>query len=292
MNIGCFALVEPFASLERQFERLHEMGIQYADLTDSHNGGSLGVEYGFTASVSLDTHPAKVRALAADAGITLTSVCAHANLLDPVSPDIYSTFEIIKAIRLAASLDIRHVITTEGDPKTEFGHNLTPEQRIFAIRERLYMPILWAEELGVELLLEPHGIVTDNVDAMAELLECLGHPETLGICLDTGNSWLGGTDPIDYIQRFPQRIKHVHWKDLGSEWVPRRGSVFGCGMATIPLGDGEVDIPGIVKALLEVGFDGDTTLEIAGAESVRLSRDRLKQWIEQAASRLEVSRVD
>jgi sugar phosphate isomerase/epimerase len=63
-------------------------------------------------------------------------------------------------------------------------------------------------------------------------------------------------------------------------------------MATIPLGDGEVDIPGIVKALLEVGFDGDTTLEIAGAESVQLSRDRLKQWIEQAASRLEMSRMD
>lgn len=292
MNIGCFALVQPFATIARQFQALREMGIDYADLTDSHNGGSLGVEYGFTASVSLDTHPAKIRALAAETGITLTSVCAHANLLDPISPDIYSTFEIIKAIRLAASLGIRHVITTEGDPKTEFGHSLTPEQRIFAIRERLYTPILWAEELDVELLIEPHGIVTDNVDSMADLLDYLGHRDTIGICLDTGNSWLGGADPIDFIRRFPKRIKHVHWKDLGSEWVSRRGSIFGCGMATIALGNGEVDVPGIVKALLEDGFDGDTTLEIAGADNVLLSRDRLRQWIAQCETRPEMSRAE
>jgi inosose dehydratase len=290
MNIGCFALVEPFAPLARQFKALREMGIDYADLTDSHNGGSLGVEYGFTASVSLDTHPAKIRAMACEAGITLTSVCAHANLLDPISPDIYSTFEIIKAIRLAASLGIRHVITTEGDPKTEFGHSLTPDQRIFAIRERLYTPILWAEELGVELLLESHGIVTDNVDAMAELLDCLGHPDTIGICLDTGNSWLGGSDPVDHIRRFPGRIKHVHWKDMPASCEAIRGKQFGCGMSTIPLGSGVVHLRGVVRALVEDGFDGDTTLEIAGAENVKCSLERLKSWIVEAQS-AQYSRV-
>ncbi len=80
MIIGCFALVEPFSPVKRQFEAIREMGIEYADLTDNHNGGMLGVEYGFTASVSLDSHPAKIRELADDTGITLTSVCAHANL--------------------------------------------------------------------------------------------------------------------------------------------------------------------------------------------------------------------
>ncbi|MCG8702007.1 MAG: hypothetical protein MI922_28390, partial [Bacteroidales bacterium] len=86
MKVGCFALVEPFSPMERQFAAIAEMGIKYADLTDSHNGGQLGVEYGFTASISLDSHPQKIRAMAEKAGITLTSVCAHANLLDPTSP--------------------------------------------------------------------------------------------------------------------------------------------------------------------------------------------------------------
>jgi sugar phosphate isomerase/epimerase len=42
MIIGCFALVEPFAPMQRQFQAIREMGIRYADLTDNHNGGMLG----------------------------------------------------------------------------------------------------------------------------------------------------------------------------------------------------------------------------------------------------------
>ncbi len=31
--------------------------------------------------------------------------------------------------------------------------------------------------MGFDLLIEPHGIVSDSVDATTELLERLGHPE-------------------------------------------------------------------------------------------------------------------
>jgi len=278
MKIGCFALVEPFRSLERQFQAIKEMGISCADLTDNHQGGMLGVEYGFAASVSLDSHPAKIRDLAASAGIELTAFCAHANLLDPPSPDIYSTNEIIKAIRLAALLGIKDVITTEGDPKTVFGEHLTRGEQIFAMVEKLRSPVQWAAELGVKLLLEPHGRVTDTIDGMAAVLDKLDHPETVGICLDTGNSWLGGAEPLDYVKTFGKRIQHVHWKDMPESWLPKRGKIFGCGMAVIPLGDGVVGIPAVVKALKKTGFNGTTTLEIAGAENVKISAQRLRQW--------------
>jgi inosose dehydratase len=223
--------------------------------------------------VSLDSHPAKIRKMAEQAGVRMSAFCAHANLLDPPSPDIYSTNQIIKAIRLAHELGIQHVITTESDPKTDFAHCLTHEQRIFAIRERLYEPICWAEELGIELLLEPHGVVTDDVDSMAELLDLLGHDETVGICLDTGNSW------VEYVRRFPTRIMHVHWKDMSKEWLPKRGRLFGSGMATIALGDGVVNVQEVVQALLAAGFTGDTTLESAGVENVKRSVERLHVWM-------------
>ncbi|MHC4187243.1 MAG: sugar phosphate isomerase/epimerase family protein [Planctomycetota bacterium] len=276
--VGCFALIEPFRSIADQFRLIREMGIEYADLTDNHNGGMLGVEYGFTASVSLDIHPAKIREMAESNGITLTSVCAHANLLDPPSPDIYGTNEIIKAIKLAHFLGIKHVITTEGDPKTEFGHSLSEKEQLFTICEKLYAPVRWAEELGVELLLETHGVVTDSVERMGQLLDALGHEQAVGLCLDTGNSWLGGAEPLDYVKTFGKRIKHVHWKDMAAEWEDRRGEIYGCGMATIPLGDGVVDIKAIVKALKDIGFAGATTLEVAGAENVKLSLKRLYEW--------------
>ena len=278
MKIGCFALVEPFRSLERQFQAIKEMGISCADLTDNHQGGMLGVEYGFAASVSLDSHPAKIRDLAASAGIELTAFCAHANLLDPPAPDVYGTNEIIKAIRLAALLGIKDVITTEGDPKTPFGEDLTRSEQIFAMVEKLRSPVQWAAELGVKVLLEPHGRVTDTIDGMAAVLEKLGHPETVGICLDTGNSWLGGAEPLDYVKTFGKRIQHVHWKDMPESWLPKRGKIYGCGMGVIPLGDGVVGIPAIVKALKQSGFDGATTLEIFGEENVKLSAKRLSEW--------------
>lgn len=278
MKIGCFALVEPFSPMERQFAAISEMGIKYADLTDNHNGGMLGVEYGFTASLSLDSNPEKIRKMIDAAGITLTSVCAHANLLDPASPDRYGTTEIIKAIRLANLLGIKHVITTEGDPKTAFGENLTKEQRVFSICEKLYEPLQWAGELDIELLIEPHGIVTDSIDGMGEILNTLGCEKNLGICLDTGNSWLGGTEPMDFVKEFGPKIKHVHWKDMPEDMIEKRGTMFGCGMAIIPLGDGVVGIDKIAKELVKIGFDGYTTLEIAGPDNVKKSVERLNEW--------------
>lgn len=278
MIIGCFALMEPFAPMRRQFECIRELGIDYADLTDNHNGACLGAEYQFTASFSLDSHPGDILDMVNEFGLTLTSVCAHANLLDPASPSRYGTAQIIRAIQLAKALGVSQVITTEGDPKTAFGHDLTLEQKIFSVSEKLYEPIRWAEQLGVELLLEPHGELTDTVEGMTRLLDAVGHEKTVGVNLDTGNSWLGGGDPHAFVSTFGSRIRHVHWKDMPAEMESQRGTVFGCGMATIPLGDGVVEIEALVKELLAAGFDGPTTLEVAGPDNVKQSFERLQAW--------------
>lgn len=278
MIIGCFALVQPFSPMRRQFELIRSLGIDYADLTDNHNGATLGTEYGFSASFSLDSHPATILGMAREFNLTLTSVCAHANLLDPAAPDRYGTHQIIQAIKLAHFLGVRQVITTEGDPRTDFGHQLTEDQRLFSIREKLHEPIRWAEQLGLELLLEPHGILTDTVKGMSRILDALGHEQTVGVNLDTGNSWLGGGEPLEFVKVFGRRIKHVHWKDMPADMIPQRGKLFGCGMGLIPLGDGVVGIEAIVRELKRGGFDGPTTLEVAGEAAVRASAQRLREW--------------
>jgi inosose dehydratase len=278
MKIGCFALMEPFTPMRRQFEVIRSMGFDYADLTDNHDGATLGTEYGFAASFSLDSHADDILGMVNEFKLTLTSVCAHANLLDPASPARYGTAEIIKAIKLAHFLGVNQVITTEGDPKTDFGHHLTDDQRVFSVAEKLYEPVRWAKKLGIELLLEPHGILTDTVPGMRKLLDVLGHPETVGINLDTGNSWLGGGDPHEFVKVFGKRIKHVHWKDMPRAMEAQRGKQFGCGMGLIPLGDGVVGIEQLVKELKAIGFDGPTTLEVAGADAVKTSAERLRKW--------------
>ena len=53
MKIGCFALIQPFSPMRRQFELIHELGFDYADLTDNHDGATLGHEE--TVGINLDT---------------------------------------------------------------------------------------------------------------------------------------------------------------------------------------------------------------------------------------------
>jgi inosose dehydratase len=66
---------------------------------------------------------------------------------------------------------------------------------------------------------------------------------------------------------FKDKIHHVHWKDLGTEWEPKRGTVFGCGFSTIALGDGVVDIKGVCEVLKDADI-ASSTLEIIGSEDI------------------------
>lgn len=82
---------------------------------------------------------------------------------------------------------------------------------------------------------------------------------------------------IEMISKLGDKIEHVHWKDLPEEYIEQRGKIFGCGMALIPLGTGVIGIEEIYKELLKIGFDGYTTLEVAGEEAVKGSYEFLKK---------------
>ncbi|HEX3806642.1 MAG TPA: sugar phosphate isomerase/epimerase family protein [Gaiellaceae bacterium] len=274
MKIGCFALIDPFSVLEHQLQRIAGLGFDRADVTDNGDGAVLGVHFGFTAVASLDANPYDLARMFEAHGLTITSYCAHANLLDPTAPWRYGTSQIIKAVRAAATIGIPHVITTDGDPTTPFGEQLTPDQALFTIAEKLYEPLRVAADHGVKILLEPHGPVTGSIDKLEQLLELCDSP-ALALNLDTGNLWLAGDEPVDMVRRLGGLIEHVHWKDVPEEMAAERGTRFGFGMSTIALGTGLVDIAGTAAALAEIGFDGDTTLEIAGDEAVLASRHYL-----------------
>jgi len=228
MNVGCFALIEPFESLSHQLKKIAKMGFKYADITDSHPGASIGRDAGFTAQVSLDDNPYDIKRLFERYDLTIPTFYAHARLLDPSIPSRYSTSEIMKAIKVSALMGIPYVITTEGEPHTEWGKKLTYNQMVFVIAEKLYEPLKLADDLGIMILLEPHGPITDSIKGIKDVINMLDEPKSLGINLDTGNSWLGGTDPLDFAKVLKDNIKHVHWKDIPSEWVSRRGLAFGC----------------------------------------------------------------
>lgn len=267
MNIGVFLLIEPFASVEVQLKRAKEMGFKHADITDTNAGGSMLGTAGFSPTVSLDENPFEVKRLFEKYGIEPSTVCAHGGLLEPSNPGTYGTAEIMKAVKFAAAIGVKDVVTTDTDPRSDWAKGLSDAERIFVMAEKLHAPVKMAADYGVRILLEPHGPVTDTIDGIQGVMDRLGNPDSLGVNLDTGNSWLGGADPVEMAKVFRDKIHHVHWKDLGAEWEEKRGTIFGCGFSTIALGDGVINIRGVCEALQGAPAE-HSTLEIIGSEEI------------------------
>ncbi len=277
MNIGVFLLIEPFASVEVQLQRAREMGFAHADITDTNAGGSMLGTAGFSPTVSLDENPFEVKRLFEKYGITPTTVCAHAGLLEPSNPGTYGTSEIMKAIKFAAAIGITEVVTTDTDPRSPWALSLSYAEQVFIMAEKLCVPVQMAADYGVHILLEPHGPVTDTIKGLQDVFDRLGNPAALGVNLDTGNAWLGGADPVEMARVFKDKIHHIHWKDLGAEWEAKRGTEFGCGFSTIALGDGVIDIRGVCDVLRDAGIVSSTLEIIGDADTLKRSKAYLER---------------
>ena len=122
----------------------------------------------------------------------------------------------------------------------------------------------YAADRGFASTLHPHtGTMVERRDDVRRVLD----GTEMSLCLDTGHLLLGGTDPAELARQAPDRIGHVHLKDV-SQLVARRvadGEIsYAQGVANglyQPLGRGDVDIAGVVEALSGHGYDGWYVLE-------------------------------
>lgn len=267
MDIGVFLLIEPFASVEMQLQKAKEMGFNCADITDTGTGVTMLGTAGFSPVVSLEENPHDIKRLFDKYGIKISTVCAHANLLDPSTPALYGTKEIMRAVQFAAAIGVTEVITTDNEPHSEWAKKTSFDQKVFTCAEKLMAPSKLAADYGVRILLEPHGPVTDTIEGIQGVFDLLGNPDSVGFNLDTGNSWLGGSDPVEMAKVFKDKIHHIHWKDLGEEWIEKRGTQFGCGFSTIAIGDGIIDIKGVCDVLKDSNIES-STLEIVGSPEI------------------------
>lgn len=121
-----------------------------------------------------------------------------------------------------------------------------------------------AAERGVLACLHPHvGTVVETGDEVRRVLDgCAA-----GLCLDTGHLLIGGTDPAALAAAVPGRVAHVHLKDVDRALAAavRAGAVtyteaVAKGMYR-PLGQGDVDVAGIVDTLEAAGYAGWYVME-------------------------------
>ena len=121
-----------------------------------------------------------------------------------------------------------------------------------------------AASVGVLACLHPHvGTMVETSEDVRRLLDGSGIP----LCLDTGHLLVGGTDPAELARDVPDRIVHTHLKDVDdalAQQVRAKKITYTeavrAGMYR-PLGQGDVDIAGIVAALEGRGYQGWYVME-------------------------------
>jgi inosose dehydratase len=89
----------------------------------------------------------------------------------------------------------------------------------------------------------------------------------VGLCVDTGHLVVGGGDPVAITLAHPERVEHVHLKDVDAAMAARVRSgetTFGAAVRDgmfRPVGPGAVDGAALVRALEAAGYDGWYVLE-------------------------------
>ncbi len=140
----------------------------------------------------------------------------------------------------------------------------------------------YAAQYGITMLTENHGYFMNGADRVLRLVEQVGR-DNFGLLLDVGNFICVDECPTVAVKKCARYAKMVHLKDfyvrnaaggapfgrmvasgIGGGWFPTasgtamlRGAI---------LGQGDLDLPAILRYVREAGYDGDISLEFEGME--------------------------
>lgn len=120
------------------------------------------------------------------------------------------------------------------------------------------------EAHGLRVALHPHyGTLIESAAQVARILDSSDVP----LCIDTGHLLVGGADPVEVARQAGGRVAHVHLKDVDAALaarVRRRELTYHDAVARglyRPLGEGDVDVAGVLRLLEQGGYGGWYVLE-------------------------------
>jgi inosose dehydratase len=162
-----------------------------------------------------------------------------------------------------AMSEARMAVAGRADPKR---HGMDDRQWDHAVRV-LTKVAAACRELGLSTAFHHHaGTFVETPDEIARLCESID-PDLIGLCLDTGHYFYGGGDPVEAVQKYGSRIRHLHLKDVQQQVLEEvreknlgfldavRHGVF------CELGQGVIDFPQVVEALMSSGYSGWAIVE-------------------------------
>lgn len=162
------------------------------------------------------------------------------------------------------------ILADEGSPElllnpARTGDDLALDADQWALAaQRLARAVDLARTRGLSASFHPH--ISTYVESAWEVDRLLDTTD-VSLTLDIGHMALAGADPITCVHDWSSRIDHVHIKDARIDVLQRakdeRRADFDAWWADVcvPLGTGDVDIDGVLAALVEHSYDGWLVVE-------------------------------
>jgi len=176
-----------------------------------------------------------LRALLQETGLALIGVYSGANF---IYPDILADelWRIEHAAQLAAEFGAEHLVVGGGGVRATG----IRDEDYDRLADGLEAVVTLSRKYGLTASYHPHlGTIVETPAQLARVL-----PKTsINFCPDTAHIDAAGGLSAEVIRQYGDRIRYVHLKDY-------QGGNF------LPLGEGQVDFPGILAALQAHQFNG------------------------------------
>ena len=251
--------------LEYSLDAIRNQGYRYCEL-NMLNGRDLLCESGYYGAVSMERDPLEVRDLVQGFGLEVSGVSAHSPM---AQPEVSIPF-LTRAIEFADALGATCVCTDEGIVPEW----MSKEQAFEIIHYTLRRVLPVAERHKVHVALEPHQVYTVKLETFQEILGLVESPY-FSCNPDTGNVFMAGGDPYEFLEAIGDRTVHVHAKDIGGVVMDDRGKVTGV-PSGCACGDGVIDWERVVQILRNAGFEGVLSVECSNEEQGARSIEHLR----------------
>ncbi len=240
---------------------------------------------GYQPHVALYEDPVLLRRKMDGYGIRFSQVDAAYPLSGKDGP-VRGVPYVLHALQWAHLVGCPCVDTTDGMHAPE---GLSDEAAMDSMKRCYEEIVLTAEAHGVVVNIEPHGYFTTRPEMMARMLDFCDS-EFLGLNMDTGNTFIAGQDPVAYLSRFIDRVRHVHIKDVSESLAAvARGGQTGIAVSQCAIGEGvnADNIKRCLALLRDHGYAGTLSMECEGQGGPMIERSLL--WMRAALDELGVS---
>lgn len=261
-------------SFEQAIDKIVATGLSHIEFAVIH-GQNFIQALGYDPGISLQSNPRALRKYLEDKGLKTSQIDGSYPMMGP-NGSAFGVQYVQQSIRFAAEIGCPMVDTVDGAFEIP-GMSVEEVFRVTCDNYRQCLP--WAEDYGVVINIETHGPYTSNPDFMRRLFEYFDS-EYLRFNFDTGNTFISGHDPLEFVKQFRKYLSHCHIKDVSPELAAAvRGEETGIGSSIVPVGGGANadNIKKVFKYLNETGWDGVVSIECHGSdENTRASVEFLQ----------------